>query len=1167
MATKIQLRRDTLSNWTKADPVIMEGEIALVSENADNPVYDRFKIGNGVNKFSELPYAMRQQIEIVQRKGASTEKVMSQKAVTDLLNAGYLFLGIADTDTIPYSSVEVLQNNLFYIAIEKGTYLRFGNKEKKSAASLMILKSSDSGRTWTAEESADLSADISDLLKRMSVGKAPVWITMTLEREPHDPTRDNIGDIIFFEEGNYLKEVVRSAQGGNTLGQAVDMETGRLYVYGGNLCKWEDGDFVPFYLDDINTLKSKARYEYSLSKILALTDTSGESAIKEAFTPTYAPEGSLSPRVPKAGDLLIDENNTVVVSEGTQIFFSFTYQEEIISMRVYSGGSSFRFNVWKFPAGTVYDFNSIDTLTESSTADDIKKALTPKIGDGMRIPNSGDIMEIGIEENPDTVIVLYRYRNTFAYYHNRLLTTIGVEGEDDSPRVVKTISRNYVYDFDKINALTNASTFSDIMHAFSPLIIGTEGHIPKTGDLLTSGYDEEGNAVRSAKVICHNGNSFAYCYGGKHVTVELVGKLGNPDMRVEKTVTDLAGTGYEPKKYDYDKVMGLTTGSTAEDIAAAFTPIGGGAMEWPLPGDLLVSADDRNYSMFLTSTQTTKSNAPIYLQILKMTNAGAVIHVIGIRGGTAVASAYDIELDKEVESGGALRITTSKISVLVSGGNGSYDLGVTFQQLQDAIASNQLIMGDINGELYAAEGGSSTVNLMSVAYLQGDFRSVLITIPKYSGTTATVTVTTKLLTKFVQIPYSFLSGEIGGTYESVKMPDLLAANIIQTDKGIATLDTTSGYVLSLLVDGKDYVRCTIDFSDNGGLKLTARTETPIGENIIYLNFDHLVYENGSKNIGVTIDELLAAVQDKKAIAIAPKTKNGYYNILSVYSDSDTVYLIYSAQDYVDGNGRISDGIYRLSIKRDSSNPESVILNTLDFDVLVSNLTIDSDILEGNIGEEFDLGVSFMILIYRLIGGVLITKSDGSSFTQLSASYSNNIITLKELKENEIVIYELEATSNFDKCILKSRTSIKIPKTSYNKIAHLVFDLEVIGENDVTLTLDKLNSYWLESIGSSDNLNLRYEGSGAHGMPMLDIVYSKINTDVNNDEALWQKAFTDNNIVFTNCDIPSDQKIITTVDLSVGKVATLTIDFSNVTAMTPFKEDNSKIFVEIYEPVK
>ena len=145
--------------------------------------------------------------------------------------------------------------------------------------------------------------------------------------------------------------------------------------------------------------------------------------------------------------------------------------------------------------------------------------------------------------------------------------------------------------------------------------------------------------------------------------------------------------------------------------------------------------------------------------------------------------------------------------------------------------------------------------------------------------------------------------------------------------------------------------------------------------------------------------------------------------------------------------------------------------------------------------------------------------------------------------------------------------VPAPKTSYNKIAHLVFDLQLFDDNDVQLTLDKLNSYWLESIGNSYDLNLRYEGGGTHGMPILDIVYSKINTDVNNDKALWQKAFTDNNIVFTNCAIPYDQKIKTKVDLSAGKVAELTIDFSNIEAMTPFKEDNAKIFVEIYEPVK
>ena len=485
------------------------------------------------------------------------------------------YKGVATPSTNPGTP----DGNVFYFAVQTGTYTNMGNLQVSASDGLSVLVYNG---TWAkAALGVALKTDITGVQNQITQLNTKITAAKNLIQRINALIKETAAVNLGITYQNLLSGVqngdIKALQDSNGSLYGVIVIDGTLYAYcqvsivdegayplagasyiltdaGSGNIKIESGgtelklpyldgnnkipeSMLPDNIDDINTLKSKARYEYSLPKILALTDTSAESVVKEAFTPTYAPEGSLSPRVPKAGDLLIDGNNTVVVSEGTQIFFSFTYDEEIISMRVFSTGSNFKFNVWKFPAGTVYDFNSIDTLTESSTADDIKEALTPKIGDGMRIPNSGDIMLIGIEENPDTVSVLYRYRNTFAYYSNRLLTTIDVKGEDDSLSVVKTVSRYYVYDFDKTNALTNDSTFSDIMHAFSPLIIDTEGHIPKTGDLLTSGYDEEGNAVRSAKVICHNGNSFAYCYDGKHVTVELVGKLGNPDMRVEKTVS------------------------------------------------------------------------------------------------------------------------------------------------------------------------------------------------------------------------------------------------------------------------------------------------------------------------------------------------------------------------------------------------------------------------------------------------------------------------------------------------------------------------------------------------------------------------------------------------------------------------------------------------------
>lgn len=50
MAVQIQLRNDTSANWTSADPVLAQGEMGIETDT------DQFKIGNGVNLWSELPY-------------------------------------------------------------------------------------------------------------------------------------------------------------------------------------------------------------------------------------------------------------------------------------------------------------------------------------------------------------------------------------------------------------------------------------------------------------------------------------------------------------------------------------------------------------------------------------------------------------------------------------------------------------------------------------------------------------------------------------------------------------------------------------------------------------------------------------------------------------------------------------------------------------------------------------------------------------------------------------------------------------------------------------------------------------------------------------------------------------------------------------------------------
>lgn len=63
LKTRIQLRYDTLANWTKNDPVLKAGELAITSvptgSNAlqTTPPAILFKVGDGTSKWSVLPYA------------------------------------------------------------------------------------------------------------------------------------------------------------------------------------------------------------------------------------------------------------------------------------------------------------------------------------------------------------------------------------------------------------------------------------------------------------------------------------------------------------------------------------------------------------------------------------------------------------------------------------------------------------------------------------------------------------------------------------------------------------------------------------------------------------------------------------------------------------------------------------------------------------------------------------------------------------------------------------------------------------------------------------------------------------------------------------------------------------------------------------------------------
>jgi hypothetical protein len=51
MAVQIQLRNDTASNWTSADPILAQGEFGIESDT------NKVKLGDGVTSWSGLGYA------------------------------------------------------------------------------------------------------------------------------------------------------------------------------------------------------------------------------------------------------------------------------------------------------------------------------------------------------------------------------------------------------------------------------------------------------------------------------------------------------------------------------------------------------------------------------------------------------------------------------------------------------------------------------------------------------------------------------------------------------------------------------------------------------------------------------------------------------------------------------------------------------------------------------------------------------------------------------------------------------------------------------------------------------------------------------------------------------------------------------------------------------
>lgn len=112
MANRIQFRRDTLANWQKTNPILMEGELALIATDSSKPgVYDSKKIGDGVHHFNDLEMLG---YECLQELGDSTQFPVSQKVVTELFETSNVIQLKGQGDTGVFKQLMGLFPNITY---------------------------------------------------------------------------------------------------------------------------------------------------------------------------------------------------------------------------------------------------------------------------------------------------------------------------------------------------------------------------------------------------------------------------------------------------------------------------------------------------------------------------------------------------------------------------------------------------------------------------------------------------------------------------------------------------------------------------------------------------------------------------------------------------------------------------------------------------------------------------------------------------------------------------------------------------------------------------------------------------------------------------------------------------------------------------------------------
>lgn len=117
-STRIKNKIDTYANWIDKDPVLLNGEIAVVVIPAETGAVQGepvtlFKVGNGTKKFSQLEFTGAKAADVYSWAKAATKPTYSATEITGL--ADYISGEIQDTDTQYKLEADAEDGHKFYL--------------------------------------------------------------------------------------------------------------------------------------------------------------------------------------------------------------------------------------------------------------------------------------------------------------------------------------------------------------------------------------------------------------------------------------------------------------------------------------------------------------------------------------------------------------------------------------------------------------------------------------------------------------------------------------------------------------------------------------------------------------------------------------------------------------------------------------------------------------------------------------------------------------------------------------------------------------------------------------------------------------------------------------------------------------------------------------------